>query len=150
MIDQIYEDGYMKCGQDVIDIAQDLIEKYHTDAAFANICYLFKEKHKKQGSKIITGECSKQSDKLKILHGFDFIIEFAYDIWEQLSDIQKQALVLHELKHIEITEGKSGEIKLRIAKHDLEEFRDVVEIFGLYTQDLQAMASVIVEAKEKE
>lgn len=143
-------DSYWKCDDEIIKIAEELISNFHPDAAYSNICYMFRSEHQKAGGKVVLGKCSKQSDKLKILHGFDFIIEFAHDIWQQLTDIQRQALILHELKHIEITESKEGELKLRVAKHDLEEFRDVVEIFGLYTQDLQAMASVIVEAKEKE
>jgi hypothetical protein len=148
--EEMHPENYWKCDDEIVEIAEEMIKLYHPDAAYSNICYLFRAEHSNTGGKIILGTCTKQSDKLKILHGFDFIIEFAYDVWEQLTDIQQKALILHELKHIEITEGKEGQIKLRLCKHDLEEFRDVVEIFGLYTQDLQQMASVIAEAKEKE
>lgn len=144
------EGNYWKCDDSIVKIAEELINLHHPDSAYANICFLFRAEHQKSGQKVVLGKCSKQSDKVKILHGFDFIIEFAHDIWQELNDIQRQALILHELKHIELTEGKDGEVKLRLAKHDIEEFRDVVEIFGLYTQDLQALATVILEAKEKE
>ena len=145
-----FSNGYKVCNQEIVDIANDLIREYHTDAAFANIHYIFKEEHQKSGNKVVLGKCTKQSDKLKFLHGFDFIIEFAHDIWQELNDVQKKALILHELKHISIGEDADGNIKLKTSKHDLEEFRDVVEVFGLYTQDLSAFAETILEAKEKE
>jgi len=148
--EEVNTENYWKCDDEIVEIAEEMIKLYHPDAAYANICYLFRFGHSKAGGKVVLGTCTKQSEKLKILHGFDFIIEFAYDVWEQLTDIQQKALILHELKHISIGEDKEGNIKLRLCKHDLEEFRDVVEIFGLYTQDLQQMAHVIVEAKEKE
>ena len=71
----------------------------------------------------IWADCTKLSDKVRIISGYDFVITF-YDVG-QLSPRALKVLMLHEMKHIGWNEGKPV-----IVPHDLEDFRDIVESYG--------------------
>jgi len=70
----------------------------------------------------------KVNDKTKIATGtsFNFIIEIYADNWFDLSEIQKQWVILHELLHID---PNSEDIKLR--KHDVEDFAAILRNYGV-------------------
>lgn len=119
-------------------IGQQLIAKYHTHLATAKMCYIFRSKAKKSGSKVVLGTASKLSDKLKVLADFDFIIEIGHDEWNSLNPQQQQALVDHELCHCGGEEDEqTGDMKWKILPHDLEEFREIVGRYGFWKTDIK-------------
>lgn len=99
------------------------------------------------------GKCRKVGDLDKKLHNFDFIVLVNHQAWQDLDDRQRVALLDHELAHCAVSVDDEGEVKqdengrtvYRIRKHDLEEFRDVVQRNGLYKADLEAFAAVCAE-----
>ncbi|MET1174615.1 putative metallopeptidase [Paenibacillus amylolyticus] len=67
-------------------------------------------------------------------------------MWEHLTDQQKEALIFHELCHVEASVDKNGAPRnspndgrpvFRLCSHDLEEFKLVVEKYGLWRPDAQ-------------
>lgn len=94
------------------------------------------------------GQLKKRSDLDRELDGFDFIILLNKEAWPTLNDKQKRALVDHELCHAQLAYDSDGEPKkddrgrlvCRIRKHDVEEFRCIVDRHGIWTQDLAAIA----------
>lgn len=68
--------------------------------------------------------------------------------WDGLTTSQREALIDHELCHAAIVLDDDGQPKkddrgrlvCRIKKHDMEEFRAVVERHGLWTADLEQIA----------
>ncbi|MCM3132231.1 MULTISPECIES: putative metallopeptidase [Paenibacillus] len=77
-------------------------------------------------------------------------------VWEHLTDQQKEALVFHELCHVEASVDKNraprnssndGRPVFRLCSHDLEEFKLVVEKYGLWRPDAQ---DFMVSAKKGE
>lgn len=129
--------------EDTIQIAHEIINEKHPIAIGANIAYTFKLKHGEKSGKVVLGTCSKQSEKAKMLHGWDFIIELAWDMWAFLSDDQRSALLLHELCHIHKEDGV-----WKTNAHNVEEFIKVIEHHGLWKPDLVAFAKVINEAED--
>lgn len=129
-------------GADLVMMAKELIIARHPVAKDAAIAYLLKKKHGEQNGKIVLGSCAKQSPKNKMLHGWDFIIEIAWDMWALCDDRQREALLLHELCHID----KEDE-RWKIQPHSVEEHIEVVEAYGLWKPDLQAFAQVVNEAE---
>jgi len=125
---------------DIKKQAAKLIEEHHKEAATANIAFIFRKKHGKSNSKIMLGTCSKQSEKLKVLHGFDFIIELAFDMWALLGPAQRQALLLYELLHIYKDEDQEGNTVWKTDPHNVEEFDKVI---GLWKPDLESMAQAM-------
>lgn len=128
-------------------IGGEVIPKFHTDIASAKVCYLFRSKAGKNGSKVTLATASKVSGRLKALVGYDFIVEVAYDEWQNLNDMQRHALIDHELCHCGGEEDEqTGDMKWFLAPHDLEEFTDIVKRYGLWKSDIQAFADAFPKA----
>jgi len=95
----------------------------------------------------ILGQCRKRGDLDRELDEWDFIIMLNEDAWPTFSDRQKEREMFHELGHAQLSLDTNGEPKrddrgrlvCRIRKHDIQDFRDVVEIYG-WEEDLQNLA----------
>jgi hypothetical protein len=98
------------------------------------------------------GQCRKRGDLDRELDTFDFVIMLNKEAFPTLSDKQKRAVIDHELCHAKVVVDTDGNPKrddrdrlvCRIRKHDVEEFRDVVERHGLYTAHLSAIAQAAI------
>lgn len=138
-------------------IAERLIADHHKDLAEAEprIEYVFRDKAAKSAGKSVWGRARKVSGLNAYLAGdMDevpadddedltlFAIEIAEDIWAQLDEQQRIALVDHELCHLQITE-KDGRLVLGLKHHDLEEFRAVIERHGLWRDDVEEFTQTI-------
>lgn len=82
----------------------------------------------------ILAACVKASPLWRDRAGDDVVIWVWQAVWATLEPRQQEALVLHELLHIDRTE--KGAVKLR--KHDLEEFSMVVHQYGAWKGDIGA------------
>jgi len=98
------------------------------------------------------GACKKRGDLDRELDTFDFVILLNKEAWPVLKDDQKAALIDHQLCHCQITMDADGKPKYndrdrlvcRIRKHDVEEFREVVDRHGAWTQDLAKIAKAAI------
>ena len=98
------------------------------------------------------GQCRKRGDLDRELDSFDFIIMLNDEAWPSLNDAQKRALIDHELCHAALSLDSDGSQKYndrdrlvcRIKKHDVEEFRCIVDRHGLWTQDLEEIAKAAI------
>jgi len=99
------------------------------------------------------GQCRKSSDLDREMYkGFDFVILLNEEAWPRLNEKQKRALIDHELCHAAITMDADGNPKFndrdrlccRVKKHDIDEFKCIVERHGLYTQDLEDIARAAI------
>jgi len=135
---------YWKAEEEIVELANKLLAAHNSDAVEASVCYMFRSKHTKRGGMVQGGTCSKVSDKDKVLHGYDYIVTLAADIWQELADREREALLLHELLHIGAEEDEQdGSMHYGINSHDTEEFRKVIEVCGLWRPDLEALAQTI-------
>lgn len=112
-------------------IAAALIPAFHQHLVNLKVCYLFREKISEK-----LGVAMRASGKLAHFTGFDFVIEFNWSAWLQLSSTQRIALVDHELCHCVLDDD--GYPAMR--KHDVEEFGDIVKRYGLWRPDLAAFS----------
>jgi len=128
---------------DTILMARRIIkEREHKHADAAAIAYLFRAKHAETNGKIKLGACKKQSPTEKLLHGWDYIIEIAWDMWAFFTERQREALLFHELCHVERFDDV-----WKIRSHNVEEFTPVIQVYGLWKPDLESFAAVIREAE---
>ncbi len=75
-----------------------------------------------------------------------FVIEISHDWWVgALTDAQKVALVDHELCHCRVDYTESGEQRLSIIGHDLEEFNGVIDRHGFWSESLTSLGQVMAE-----
>ena len=84
------------------------------------------------------GKCSLATGKWKYLIDKDFVVEVWGKWWDEATDVQKRALLYHELSHIGYKEKGDGEIVWKVKEHDVEEFQDVVKKYGPWLKSLEA------------
>lgn len=138
----------------------ELVARHHVELAEAKIglawCFGFKPNADGQ---VVLGKCKKCGDLEREAHGFDFIIILNYEFWmhAETTKAQRLALLDHELCHAAVKMDEEGVAKMdthnrpvwRIRRHDVEEFREIVERHGIWKQDLQAFAEAIRQAKQE-
>jgi len=113
--------------EEVIEIGEQLIDRFRKDLAPYQIGYVFKQKAPKKDGEVVLGTAKTESELQKVLHGYDAIIQISYDTWEDASDDQKFRLVYHELEHLAVDSEKG---KVFTIDHTVREFSSVIRIFG--------------------
>lgn len=81
---------------------------------------------RKSGEKITYADCRRVQEVFRAYLPFDFIITFYELNTGMLNENQQKVLMLHELRHI--TMGEKG---LKLRPHDIEDFKDILESYGL-------------------
>lgn len=81
---------------------------------------------RKRGEKITYADCMKVQETYKAYLPYDFIITFYENNTGFLNDNQLKILMYHELKHIGM--GPRGP---KIVSHDIEDFSDILDKYGL-------------------
>ena len=115
-------------------IAQELINaepelKYIKDSR-VKIIYLESDSTKKNGDKVVHGECEKIAAKNKWAIFADFTITLFVKNNVGMSEEQIRTLIFHELLHIGIEPGPDGDEIYSIRNHDLEDFKVIIDRFG--------------------
>ena len=142
------------------EILYDLVGKFHTDLAEARIALAWKHGWKENvDGQVKLGQCKKGSDFDKALAGFDFVILLNFERvnGSDFSPQQLRALIDHELCHGTVAVNAKGETKeqedgrpvYRVRKHDVEEFREIVERYGLWKADLEAFGVTAGKAAQQ-
>ncbi len=78
----------------------------------------------------IAGRCVKAPALWRDLIGWTFVVWARGYFWRQYDQALREALLLHELLHIEVKLDKNGEPKFSVRKHDVEDFVDVALQYG--------------------
>lgn len=117
------------------EIAKELLDtepalEYIRDSA-ATIVYLSSEHEKKGDGKKILGQCEKIQEKYKWAIPCDFTITLFEPNIENLSEDQIRVVMFHELLHIGIKENGDGSEDYYIKPHDIEDFRLIIDRFGI-------------------
>lgn len=131
--------------QSVLDMASGIIEAHHPHLLDARVGFIFRSEAESSAGKEVWGKAQKVSDKLKVYLDFDFLIWIARDAWASLSINQKQALLDHELCHCLYKEGAAS-----MRPHDIEEFTQIVDRYGLWRLELAQMANSMRDAKPEQ
>jgi len=109
--------------------------------------------------RVVLGKCKKASDLDRELAPYDFVILLNREFWQnpRVTDLQRSALMDHELMHAAIAYDEQGDPKhdergrvvYRIRKHDLEEFCDIPARYGCWKSDIEAFARALARAEQK-
>lgn len=92
----------------------------------AKIGYVRSYEAKRDKGRQINADCRKVNGTYTAYFPFNFIVTFYEPNVYHMTENQKKILMLHELRHIGI-----GERGFRIENHDVEDFRDILERFGI-------------------
>lgn len=129
--------------ESIEEVAKRLIPTYHPELASARIVYIFVDKASKKGGKLIPGKARRVSGAFEYLLGQDFILEVALEVWNDLSDRQRNALVDHLLESCTgVEDEQNGEMKWGMREADVREFTSILNRHGAWTDELAGMVEV--------
>lgn len=126
-------DDWKQAPDEVLRLAEELIDEHHPTLAGAGIGFVFRDKAPISAGKITLGQASKIPPKMLPFVALDFLIWLAEDFWIDATDLQRRALIDHELCHCRVIDGQN-----KIRPHDFEEFGEILERYGLWKSDLIA------------
>lgn len=140
-----------KADEEVHTAVSALVAAYHPHLAICDqeIAVLFKDKASKSGDIVIPGVASKAGPQFKALgdRDYKFILTIGSDVWTEYNDTQRTALLDRLLCACRVEEDpKSGEFKYRIAKPDVNFFREEVERHGFWLTSGAKPSSTVVAA----
>ena len=108
-------------------VIDDHVNLVHLESPDCRILYQYCTQQKMKKDKIVYADCEKIKEKLKAFLPYDFIITFYEPNTMMLSQEYLEKLMYHELLHV----GFEGAGKYYIVPHDIEDFRDVIDKWGL-------------------
>jgi hypothetical protein len=135
---------WSKVPDDVLKLAQDIIWEHHPELTEFAIGFIFRSEASISGGKMVLGQASKVTGKYSPFIDLDGLVWLAADVWTTLSMHQKRALIDHELCHFEV--NQEGALTMR--GHDIEEFKCIIERYGLWKSDLIAFAPAVIQASQ--
>lgn len=94
------------------------------------ICYLSSDRERSSRGRIVFAECERVPDKWRWAVPYDFAITVFEPNAARLSGDQLRVLMLHELLHVGV-ERDGNEERHYVVPHDVEDFMEVVERYGL-------------------
>ena len=123
---------------EVQEMAEVVVEEFGLiDASLARIKYLYKIAEKSK----FRGKVSLAGAQWKHLTGFDYVVVIWKQYWDQATDHKRNALLYHELLHVERTETKKG-TKWVLRDHPVEAFPEEVQQFGAWAPELVQLAEI--------
>jgi len=137
--------------KEVYATAQQLIAKHLPELAMASdeIAILFREKSPEVDGKPVAGTTARAPEILGILGDkeWKFVITLGGDVWDGLSDKERQALLFHHLKACGVKENPtSGNTKFFKRPPDVAFYEEEVKLFGFWrTTGSQPQDDVIAE-----
>jgi hypothetical protein len=141
-------------GQRMYPMLRQLVEAYHEELRDARIALAWCTSWKPDADgRMKLGMCKRASDLDRELTPYDFIILLNQPFWlsDQVTFLQRQALLDHELCHAAVKVDGTGEpvvderdrVVYRTRKHDVEEFREIVDRWGVWKEDLESFAQAL-------
>lgn len=121
-------ENYQRIAEELINTESEL--QYIKDSR-VKIAYLESDSTKKAGEdKLVLGECEKVAAKNKWAINYDFTITLYKNNMIGLSATQIKIVMFHELLHVGIEMGPDGDEFYSVRKHDLEDFKIIIDKFG--------------------
>ncbi len=141
-------------GHPMYDLLDELVQQHHDELRHARIALAWCTSWKPDvDGRITLGKCKKASDLDREISDYDFIVLLSRAFWRdpRVTDLQRRALLDHELSHAamkfdpsgEPVEDARGRLVYRTRKHDLEEFTAIVERYGCYKRDIELFAAAL-------
>ena len=101
------------------------------------ICVLSCEQYRTSEGRLVFADIKSVSEQYKAICDFDYIITIYTPNTALLSETQFMILLEHELRHINITNGRKG-IVYGTKGHDFEGFYAIIDKYGMDWSTLNA------------
>lgn len=121
--------------KDIEVLATEVIREFedlnHLDDPRCRIAYQHCDAEKKKNKRVVFADTQLVNEKLKVFCPYDFLITVYDGSCAYLDEEHIKRLIYHELKHVGFEPGDGDEDKYFIVHHDLEDFRDVIDKWGI-------------------
>lgn len=129
--------GLVNADDSVYSMMRDLVANHHPNLALCDtqIAIVFKEKAGKSGDHVIAGKTSKASELFGVLgdNEWKFVITLASDVWVDLTDREKVALIDHHLCGCKVEENQSsGALTYKVVLPEIAFYREEIERHGYW------------------
>jgi hypothetical protein len=84
-------------------------------------------------------KCTKLSPIIRLLTEHHYLVVGDYYFWTHANEIQKKAAIHRALMSINVEKSKTGEIKLKTRKPEIQEHRATIARFGAFSEELVDM-----------
>lgn len=140
---QSIEAGFVNAGPDVYDLLNKVITSFDR-FKFINPSH-FLIVFKKKGKSSWVANIRKLSDHIKLyLPGKHVLLMISMIEWDMMSPSKKTAVIFHELLHLAFHEGK-----YKMVKHDVQDFRELVQKLGMDYENADVLITEIQAAESK-
>ena len=83
-------------------------------------------------NKTTAATCGIASNLVNFFGEADFVVSASGDLWDALTPPLRSILMYHELLHIMcIQNEKTGDWKFSLRDHDIQEFREIINSYGI-------------------
>ena len=125
---RLINENYKAIAEHLIETEPNLL--YIKDSR-VRIAYLESDQSKKADKdKLVLGECEKVAAKNRWAIDYDFTITLFKNNLIGLSEEQIEIVLFHELLHVGIEPGMDGDEIYSVRKHDLEDFKIIIDKYG--------------------
>lgn len=148
-------------GRPMYELLYGIVDEHHEELSQSHVrialawCTSWK---RDVDGRLTLGKCKKATDLDRELAPYDFVVLLNRDFWlnPRVTDLQRRALLDHELMHAALAYDADGAPKVddrgrrvyRIRKHDLEEFRDIAARYGCYKADIEDFMQALTRAEQ--
>ena len=131
---------FRTASDDVIEIAKEIIAKWHPHLRYARIGFLFRSEAPVSGGRVTLGKAKLVTGEMNVYADYDFLIWLARDYYSGMTDAQREALIDHELCHCLFDEAEG---KAAIRGHDIEEFNCILDRHGFWWNGSEKTAQAV-------
>lgn len=134
----------------VREIAEELIEKlpdFREIREAEPVIYYQESNKRSRGARIIFGDCTKATDKMRAVVKCDYVITINMPNCEGFTMNQMRLLIYHELLHIDCKRDEDGNLTRRIRPHNLEDFHEVVDRFGTWWEADSSVGDILEDCE---
>lgn len=125
-------------------LAKQILPTFHAELVDAKIRYYFVSEHSMKSGRAITGKARKLSGAAQFLAGgYNFVIEVAMDLWNQMEEAERRATIDHLLEYCTgEADEESGEMNWTMREPDVKEFATILDRHGAYNDGLKGLVQV--------
>jgi hypothetical protein len=129
--------------ESVETVAQGILPTFHAELVEARIRYYFVSEHAMKGGRPVYGKARKMSGAMRYLVDYDFVVEIAMDLWNDLDGPQRTAVVDHLLEYCTgEADEESGEMKYTMREPDVKEFATILTRHGAWNDTLVGLVQI--------
>lgn len=126
-----YSTEWTEIGQSVINEFADGKFKSIVELGISIGYVLSEDSPERNGIKTMAECIAVKKDHQRQFTPHDYLIKIYAPNVDYMNDVQKRILMEHELMHINCYENGNGDLKIGINNHDVQDFRDIIEKYGI-------------------